>query len=390
MTVQPSQRKCRCAVRCCDITEKDLKYSPSKDTIAWLQSSSELFFVYVKKRKTSKIRGHSDLPFTDILWSPDGKSLAVFSSLSVFIDIYSVNSEQACCAASISGAKNDQLGRPLAQFSPDGEYFATVNISTQGYAITIYNSGDSSWDCVQRMVCNDSRDVGGLLWCLDSASLLVWQSGSSLQLRLWTADGTVERSLAADDAAVSCVCLSDCGRVAAVLTADCKVRILDLLTWRLDMTEVLIHNPIIHKSSARNRLKAPDDTSIQVSNCEKITETLYELYNDEAPGIYSALAQFSVDGQYLATYVPSYPNTLWVWRLVDDTPLDTVIVLNEDTSVKGIFWHKEEAILGANLNPGRILVWTPEKTVIINCKDSPWPLTAQEYLTSVKINEELS
>lgn len=75
------------------------------------------------------------------------------------------------------------------------------------------------------MLCSESDKVGGLLWCLDSASLLVWQMGTSLRLRLWMADGTVERSLTADDAAVGCVCLSDCGRVAAVLTADAKVGI---------------------------------------------------------------------------------------------------------------------------------------------------------------------
>lgn len=67
----------------------------------------------------------------------------------MFIDVYSVGQGQATHIASISGAKEDEFSNPLAQFSPDGEYFAAVSISTQGYSITIYSSGDSTWNCIQ-------------------------------------------------------------------------------------------------------------------------------------------------------------------------------------------------------------------------------------------------
>jgi hypothetical protein len=45
-------------------------------------------------------------------------------------------------------------------------------------------------------------------------------------------------------------------------------------------------------------------------------------------------------------------------------------------------WHKDKAVLGANLSSGKVLIWTHEETKIVKHTTKPWPLTAQEYLTS--------
>lgn len=71
------------------------------------------------------------------------------------------------------------------------------------------------------MLVSECLDVGGLLWCQDTASLLLWQSSLELRLQLWTLDGRKEHQLVISDTApVTSVCLSACGRMAAVHSAD--------------------------------------------------------------------------------------------------------------------------------------------------------------------------
>lgn len=50
--------------------------------------------------------------------------------------------------ATISGAQFNIYKCPIAQFSNDGELFATVNVSNGGHAVTLYAS-EYSWNCVQ-------------------------------------------------------------------------------------------------------------------------------------------------------------------------------------------------------------------------------------------------
>lgn len=66
-----------------------------------------------------------------------------------------------------------------------------------------------------------------------------------------------------------------------------------------------------------------------------ITESLSELVQISSKVNHRQLQQFSADAQYLATYEPIFPNTLWIWNLTSQPLLDTIVVLRDDSFVYG-------------------------------------------------------
>uniref|UniRef100_A0A1B6JCI6 Uncharacterized protein n=1 Tax=Homalodisca liturata TaxID=320908 RepID=A0A1B6JCI6_9HEMI len=365
---------------------KILKISPTNTAVAWLRSvPNQLSVIHINSKSVSNVNPSEDCPFEYVLWSRHGKYLAAFSILSIFTDVYRLENDSVEHLTSINGAKFDDLGHPIAQFSPDGEYFASVNISNNGHTISVYSITNSSWNCVQTVLVTNCLDVGGVLWCQDSASLLVWQAsaGLSMSLQLVTVDGRVEHTLHADSAPITNVCLSACGRMAALHSSDARVRILDLLTWQLGSMGVLFHPPIVHKSSARSRLRETVHQNESISVCDPITSTLCELNHDASRSRFPRLLQFSSDAHYLATYEPIFPNTLWVWDLTSELPLDTILKLADTTNVLGLLWHDSEPQLAVTLSNNSVLVWTPQQTVIHNQhKNKHYPLTAETYMYS--------
>uniref|UniRef100_A0A1B6MD87 WD repeat-containing protein WRAP73 n=1 Tax=Graphocephala atropunctata TaxID=36148 RepID=A0A1B6MD87_9HEMI len=364
---------------------KILKISPMKTAVAWLKSvPNQLSVIHINSKSASNISASTDYSFEYILWCPHGEYLTVFSSLSIFTDVYSVGDNKVEHITKISGAKFDDLGCPIAQFSPDGEYFASVNIFNNGHSISVYCITNSSWIHVQMIKVTDCLAVGGALWCQDSASLLVWEgcAAADLSLRLVTVDGRVEQSLRADAAPITTVSLSGCGRMAALHSSDARVRILDLLTWQLGSMGVLVHCPIVHESSARSRLREMADQEL-ISVCEPIAPTLCELNHDESRARHLRLLRFSSDVRYLATYDPIFPNTLWLWDLTSKLPLDTIIKLADNSYVLGLQWQDDKALLAVTLSNSRVLVWTPQQSVIINHWDKPFCLTAETYLATL-------
>uniref|UniRef100_A0A1B6CWZ8 Anaphase-promoting complex subunit 4 WD40 domain-containing protein n=3 Tax=Clastoptera arizonana TaxID=38151 RepID=A0A1B6CWZ8_9HEMI len=366
---------------------KILKLSPNNEWIAWI--TKEPMELYIQSIQNSEYHlklcnDKANLGFNEILWSLDNMFLLVISKHSVYIDVIDIKNKTLM---KIDGALSGNHNVSLCCFSPDGLYFAAT---TRSHPAVISVFKTDKWNKLNELKVGSITDVGGMIWCKDSMSILIWQRLLNYHLTLYSLDGRVEHESKKDFISISNISPAHNGRIISVQTDNFQIIIIDLLTWQ--ETAVLQPLPVIINSEDTCVLK--ESVLFEVENYRFLKATCFELNDsivdlipiDKILKTKTSKQEFSACSYFLATYESQLGEVIWIWNIAKKK-LHSVIILNEkDSAVRRIMWHHKELHLVVDIGLNKILIWNINNCFVIKAKDNETTVFNSElYLSTIHV-----
>ncbi|XP_043285081.1 WD repeat-containing protein WRAP73-like [Venturia canescens] len=316
-----------------------------------------VFSIFYPEWKCKFVEGSAGME--KVMWSPDGNHIISFAELKIQISIWSLENQ------SITNIQNlKSLTDTNVLFSPNGKNLAVITTDNGTDSIEIYKT--KGWKISRKLLCEKLSAIDGLCWSPNSELLCMWCSISG-QTKLLVYSTTTESHVGVfcpevsktkiDGAirdnyqgprGIDRVSWNPSGQLLAIAAFNETIVLLNYVTWKpiLDLR----CNPVITECDYLGRIyreleKRDSNVNLAQGETHKMEEVMERPINipigtnfkGSGDGPFIAridIFEFSCCGRYLAFRHQVYSSTLWIWDIAEDS-VDYVMLKRP---ISGICW----------------------------------------------------
>ncbi|KAG5519816.1 hypothetical protein PMAC_000089 [Pneumocystis sp. 'macacae'] len=267
----------------------------------------------------------------NIQWSENGSEILIWTDFLLKLIVWSLSKNGG------SIIYYPKFANKGYDYRPTSTHFVLITRPMSRDFISLFDYSSTPWR-LSKEWCLPTVDAQGCSWSQDGKWLAVWESPMEYKILLYTSNGCLLQQYSAYDTGLGIKTVQwspPIGKFIAVGSFDGKVRFLENFTFNsiIEMTHttsvkfdgVTVWKEVL--SSSIPKYEVASQPVFLPFVCPNI--------QDPASCLGVGILLFNNDGSLVATRNDNMPTVLWIWSLVDLTPVAVLIYCN---SIKAVKW----------------------------------------------------